>query len=187
MIMVWMLPALVLVQLDRVCKYPSRKLLPSDIKFPEYQLIVIRTTEKRITLSVGDFLQLVFGEVVRFDIAFTHTILQSEGLRFLIVTETKEAEKDAVTAADLSIMNLKPSQRIIGLPSIESKRLYMVPMSSKLRQLQKSCVVREELQVHNNVSEVVVEQEEANCKNDDRIYGVIGISAFYNIDQLYWA
>ncbi|KAN0117108.1 hypothetical protein V8E51_003085 [Hyaloscypha variabilis] len=89
-------------------------------------------TEHRSTLNVGNFFQIIGGDVVRFDPGFLHETRPGERRLLAIVTEVEMSQqKDVITS--LETFQLLGSQRIVGLPRIGSKPLYIISLSAEQR------------------------------------------------------
>lgn len=91
-------------------------------------------SQHRISLNPGDFVRLggEDGEIVRYDLAFVHEMWKGERRILAIVTETQASqEKDRITGLD--VLQLKKSQRIVGLSVFSPKPLYVVALAPELR------------------------------------------------------
>jgi hypothetical protein len=90
----------------------------------------------RITISIGDFIQVRQDErvpsgIARVDIIFIHELLSGYRRVFAMITRVSDyGQRDLVTGAP--ILNLQHRQEIVGLPAVEGRKLYVVSLSRKL-------------------------------------------------------
>jgi hypothetical protein len=93
-----------------------------------------REVEERFTFKSRDFIKITGYNVdlVQLNLALVHKLSPREKRLFLLVRDVRrEVEPDAVL--DIPRLQLLPSWRIIGLPAIMAKRIYIVARSRKLR------------------------------------------------------
>lgn len=85
-----------------------------------------------MTFSIGDFIEDTHGYCNRIDAAFIHS-LNDEPRIFFIVAKVWQGQKIMDNALLLPLIRIGNQQRLIGLPSVRSKKFYMIPLNPKLR------------------------------------------------------
>ncbi|ELR08146.1 hypothetical protein VC83_08906 [Pseudogymnoascus destructans] len=85
-------------------------------------------TRHRVTFTSGNSFTAYGNAVCRFDVGFVHERIPGEAKLFALITELEDCGEDDPVLQLPRMRLMSQSQRIIGLPVIGSKPVYVVDM-----------------------------------------------------------